>query len=141
MHGRRLLASLLVIAALGSTAGCWRPGGRGMSVDAYTYISTAFEPKTVSVIDTRTGQTIWSYDVPVGRQLDIEFFENDEHKDANLPDIIKWRETYAGNTLGTLSGQSVAMPPASARRIDLKLRPAPEYPAPKPVGPGTGGHG
>jgi len=140
MDGRRLIAVVLVTLGLAGLAGCWKPGGRGISSDAYTYISTSFEPKTVSVIDTRTGQTIWSYDVPVGRQLNFQFAKSDNPQSAAYPDKIKWSEVDAGRLFGTLSNEQ-AVPGRDGRRIDLKIRPVPENPVELEKGSPTGGYG
>lgn len=135
-----MIAMALVTVGLAGLAGCWKEGGRGISSDAYTYISTAFYPKTVSVIDTRTGQTVWSYDVPVGRQLNFQFSASDEPQSAAYPDKIKWSEVDAGQLFGTLENEQ-PMPGRDARRIDLKIRPVPENPVEPEKGSPTGGHG
>ncbi|MEM1423321.1 MAG: hypothetical protein AAGH64_04885, partial [Planctomycetota bacterium] len=52
---------------------CHLEGGPRWSADRYTYVSREWQPKTVSLIDTRTGETTWSVDVPVGQQLVVGF--------------------------------------------------------------------
>ncbi len=129
-HGRRrivlpraLTAAALLATSL-ATGGCWTEGGRGYSNDSYTYISREWEPKTISVIDTRTGQAVWSYEIPVGRQLMMEFFPN-ASGDPNLPDNLCWSERVAGRLFGVLDN-TVSVPSASVRRVDMKVRPVPE---------------
>jgi len=79
----------------------------------------------VSLIDTRTGETVWSYEVPVARQLTIRFYKKPGSPDPNNPDIMRWEELAAGTTYGSLHNV-INVPPAEARRIDLTLRKAPE---------------
>lgn len=120
---RNLLSTAMLAGSL-AAGGCWTEGGRGYSNDSYTYISREWEPKTISVIDTRTGQAVWSYEVPVGRQLIMEFFQGGSG-DATLPDRLHWGDRDAGTLFG-LPENSVNVPSASARRVDMKLRPVPE---------------
>lgn len=129
--------SCRVVAAAGLAAcsllltGCWTEGGRGYSNDSYTYISREWEPKTISVIDTRTGQAVWSYEIPVGHQLMMEFYRG-RSKDPLLPDHLAWADREAGTIFGALTN-TVAVPSASVRRVDMKLRPVPETGLPAPV--------
>ncbi|MFI4861162.1 MAG: hypothetical protein ACIAXF_10815 [Phycisphaerales bacterium JB063] len=58
---------LLAVLFVGST-GC-----ASYSEDRATYHSTYMSPKTVSVIDVLTDETVWSYDVPPGHVLMVEF--------------------------------------------------------------------
>lgn len=123
---RLVLASLLSAAAL--AGGCnWVEGGRGYSSDTFTYISTEYSPKTVSLIDTRTGQTVWSYELPVGRQLVLEFIKGDPNAVADHlnPDTLRWDDWEPKTYFGT-PRQQLKVPNATARRIDVALRPTPE---------------
>ncbi len=124
---RRGVGLAAVLSAGLAVPGCWIEGGRGYSGDSFTYISTEHQPKTVSVIDTRTGQTVWSYEVPVGRELVMEFYEGESARAADYlnPDILRWDDFEAGQLFGA-PGKRVSVPPATARRIDVALRPAPE---------------
>lgn len=130
MQTRRPLAILaLALTALSPLSGCnpYRQGGSGQSADTYTYISDAHTPKTVSLIDTRTGETVWSYEVPVGRQLTMRFYKNYQSaKDPNNPDTMRWEEFEAGTYYGGLHN-TMNVPPQAARRIDFTLRNAPEH--------------
>ena len=120
----RPLTAAALLAATVVTGGCWTEGGRGYSNDSYTYISREWEPKTISVIDTRTGQAVWSYEIPVGRQLMMEFFAK-AGTEPGMPDQLKWSDYPAGQAFGSLD-HSVSVPSASVRRVDMKLRPVPE---------------
>jgi hypothetical protein len=130
---RRALVSLaLATLSVLPLTGCnpYKQGGSGQSADTYTYISDAFAPKTVSLVDTRTGETIWSYEVPVGHQLTIRFYSKPGSPDPNNPDIMRWEEFATKNTYGVLRNV-INVPPATARRLDFTLRATPET---KPVG-------
>lgn len=120
---RNLLSAAMLAGSL-AAGGCWTEGGRGYSNDSYTYISREWEPKTISVIDTRTGQAVWSYEVPVGRQLMMEFFAGGGTV-PGMPDELKWSDYPAGMRFGLLDN-SVSVPSANVRRVDMKLRPVPE---------------
>jgi hypothetical protein len=124
-------AGLLALPAV--LGGCWVEGGRGNSADAFTYVSTEYQPKTISLVDTRTGQTVWSYELPVGRQLNMQFFRGDSNTAADFlnPDTMTWDDVPAKTYFG-LARQRLAVPPATARRIDVALRPSPEL-TPEPV--------
>lgn len=123
-----ILTLALATIALTPLGGCnpYKPGGSGQSADTFTYISDAFSPKTVSLIDTRTGETVWSYEVPVARQLTIRFYKTyKEQADPNNPDLMRWEELKPGTEYGSLRN-SMNVPPAEARRIDLTVRSIPE---------------
>ena len=62
---RRSITLLGILAASFALLGCRSEGGIGYSADSYTYVSRTWEPKTISVIDTRTGETIWTLELPV----------------------------------------------------------------------------
>ena len=115
----------LGLAASTTLPGCYTPGGPHWSADRATYESTTWSPKTVYVIDTRTGQTIWSIDVPVGRQVAVGF-ETGNGPNEYMPDTMVWEVMDYDKVFGVLSNRRAA-PPRHARRIEFELRPAPEY--------------
>ncbi len=121
---RRAAAVMLAVCAGLGGAGCWTEGGRAYTNDSYTYVSREWEPKTISVIDTRTGQAVWSYEIPVGRQLMMEFFAG-EGTEPGMKDSLRWSDREAGTIFGALDNR-LNVPAASARRVDMKLRPVPE---------------
>ncbi|GAB4548711.1 MAG: hypothetical protein Tsb0013_09460 [Phycisphaerales bacterium] len=106
--------------------GCHLEGGPRYSADRYTYVSRAWTPKTVSLIDTRTGETTWSVDVPVGQQLVVGFSQGTGPNELR-PDEIVWGLMPAGRRFGSRDNRQPC-PPADARRLDMALRPAPEMP-------------
>lgn len=129
MQGIRALALSVGLLAAASTGtllpGCYSPGGPRVSVDRFTYVSTTWSPKTVYAVDTRTGETIWSIDVPVGKQVVVGFEDGNGPNEYN-PATLTWEVMEAGRKFGTLSNRRAA-PPAGARRIEFELRDAPEY--------------
>lgn len=128
------LALALSTAVMGSLmGGCWTPGGNQYSNDSYTYFSTTYMPQTVTVIDTRTDQPVFSVDIPVGKELVMKFHEGSGTKLANgepsslYPDLLKWDIWPLGREFGNPT-QSLDVPPYHARRVDVTLRDTPETP-------------
>lgn len=131
MRSRRTAAVVVLAAAVGLGGGCniYRPGGTGYSVDTHTYISESHLPVNVTLVDTRTGESLWTYEVPVGRQLTLRFYDRSAtSKDAVLPDLMRWEEMAPKTTSGQLRN-TMNVPPSSARRLDVTYRPEPEMPA------------
>lgn len=127
MHRR--LAAIPFLATL-SLTGCWglpghMEGGNRRSIDRHTYVSRPLEPKTINLIDTRTGETLWTYEIPVGRKLSIQFYQN-RNDDPNFPDEMRWDEMAESEDLASLSN-AMPVPPSSARKISWDIRPVPEY--------------
>jgi len=128
---RSSMLALALAASLG-LAGCnatsHTEGGGQNSDDSFTYVSTTYQPKTVTVIDTRDGEELWSVDVPVGEKLVVQFFEGRAKKATpENPDVMKWGLGKASQSRLGLRN-SMPVPPASARRLDMSLRATPEWP-------------
>ena len=123
---RRVLG---VVAAAGLMSGCYvyTETGRGVSLDAQTYISTTWEPKTVQLIDTRTGEVMWEYELAVGKQLTVRFYADKEPSNTYTPDLMRW-EVWDEPTSGGKLTNTMLVPPSSARRIEWFLRDTPEMP-------------
>jgi len=130
----------LAAASAGSLVGCslgpYRTGGSQYSNDQYTYISQAHSPKTVELVDTRTGEVVWSVDVPVGQQLTFRFYENREPDNIYTPAMMRW-DIYRAKQFFGRKANALLVPPAEARRIDVHVRPGPEY-APMPPAANAG---
>jgi hypothetical protein len=77
--------------------------------------------------DTRTGEVIWSVDVPVGKQLTLKIQKGMGPKDSMTPDLMLWQIFDQGTSSGVLNS-SVAVPTGDDKLISWKLRPAPELP-------------
>src|SRR5688572_18835336 len=122
----RLALPLLAGAAL--LPGCYVPGGDGFSTDTHTYVSTPWQPYTVTLKDTRTGKDFWSIDVPVGKQLVVQFKKDEGIPNSPTPDLMRWEIMESGEMFGDLDN-SIPVPPSDgSRRLDPTLRPAPEPP-------------
>ena len=118
------IAALPMLTTLG---GCWHnEGGPGYSNDSHTYISNAWRPWTVTLVDTRTGEAVWSVDIPVDQQLSIRFRKGDGPSDE-LPDMMDWGLMDAGKKYGHRKNR-LPVPGPDARLLKPTLRPTPEMP-------------
>ena len=125
-RSRPILALALVAGTL-VTAGCYTPGGRYASRDQFTYASTPLQPQTITVFDARTNEAIWSQDVPVGQKLVIRFFDGRGSGEGNFPALMRWEVMDDDRSSGRLANE-LAVPLRDARRVEVTLRDAPEYP-------------
>jgi hypothetical protein len=103
-----------------------KPGGRLASLDQHTYVSTEWSPKTVSLVDVRSLEEIWSVDVPVGQKLVIRFYPNKSKDNIHNPDVMRWSMYPATQTSDLLDNQ-MPVPAPQSRRIEWELRAVPEY--------------
>ena len=123
---------LCAAASLLSLGGCWAAGltqgGDHVSNDKFVYISDSNSPKTISLIDTRTSQPVWTGDIPVGQQMVVKVRQGRlAAQGDSMPDTMLWGLTRAhGYTAHNLN--SIPCPPAGARRLEMSLRPTPEMP-------------
>lgn len=104
----------------------YRPGGSMMSLDRFTYESTVYEPKTLTLIDTRTSEVLWTMEVPVGQRVTVEFYENKSKGYPDYPDVMRWELQKATATDSVLRSQ-ISVPDRWSRRLDMTLRAAPEF--------------
>ena len=126
MNGRMALACAAAAVAM---AGCsiYKPGGSGFSDDTFTYYSLAHMPVTVTLVDSRTGQTLWTYEVPVGRQLTLRFEEAYAPENKLTPALLRWQELKQGTSFGTLES-TMLVPDKYSRRLEPVYRSQPEMP-------------
>jgi len=101
------------------------PAGPHHSADMYTYESTRFTPQTVTLVDLRTQEELWTTDVPVGQRLVVRFFDNANEGTEQFPAQMRWALMDAGGGPRPLANEVVA-PPQDARRLDVEFRDAPE---------------
>ncbi|MCH2161994.1 MAG: hypothetical protein MK085_09000 [Phycisphaerales bacterium] len=121
-----LLAALLIALI---PAGCYGPNG-GLypaSNSTFTYYSTTTSPKSITIIDIRTEEAFFTMDLPVGKQLTFKFMDGGGDDSIYTPDRMLWEVWDLGTQTGRLTNQLTA-PPSSARRIQVAIRPAPEWP-------------
>ncbi|MCA3005335.1 MAG: hypothetical protein LW650_01010 [Planctomycetaceae bacterium] len=123
----RLALLTLLAAGASLTGGCWTPGGLAMSLDRYTYESHPMTPQTVTVVDARTEQELWSVDIPVGDKLVVEFFRDQGDGSADRPDRMVWDVWPISQNWGEPQNQ-INVPPASSRKLVVSVRKAPELP-------------
>ncbi len=133
-RSRLLSTGIIALAASTMLAGCWglrpgyRQGGSGISNDTFTYYSTTWVPKTITLVDTAADEEIWSIDVPVGKQLVIRFYENENEDAPHRPDSMRWGIMDQGKRVGGLDN-SMPVPSNDHRVIEVSLRETPEYPS------------
>ncbi len=118
----------LALAASFALAGCYTPAGGyyPRSGGGYTYISTESSPVTITVYDTRTAEPFFKMEIPVGKQLTMNFLEGKGDDPVLRPDRMVWSLWDAGTMNGRLTNQ-LTCPPAAARRIAYDIRSTPEY--------------
>lgn len=123
------LGSSLALGA--GLAGCLpgtNPGGHAWSLDKHVYASTVWEPKTVMVTDTVSGETLWVKEVPVGQQVVIRFFSDEARgDDPRRPDQMAWGMAPIGEAADDWEGR-LDVPGRDWRMLSFELRAAPEYP-------------
>lgn len=118
------LSALVLACSLAGVGGCEYQ-------EHYKFESTPLEPKTVMVIDSATGETVWTCDVPVGERLDIQFKNRPERaRELGYDEMTYGLAGADERSAGRRS--SVKVPPPPTRRITWVPRPAPEaYPTSK----------
>lgn len=122
----RRIFTAFVLASAAMVGGCNSPGGQGFSGDRFVYRSDEWQPWTVSLIDTRTGESVWSVDVPVGKQL-IVGFRRGAGPNEFKPDMMYWGISENGRAISRQSNQ-LPVPSATSRLLEPVLRPTPELP-------------
>ena len=128
MSIRTLCLTSVLAASAGLVAGCYRPHGALMSYSggAQTYYSTEMQPKTVRVLDLRTGEVIFSMDIPVGKQLTLDFSPGEGDDPVYSPDLMQYEIFDMGTMIGKLHN-AMSVPSSNSRRVDIYMRPSPEY--------------
>ncbi|MDP7070842.1 MAG: hypothetical protein QF561_05790 [Phycisphaerales bacterium] len=135
---RRCLAECLGLIGILLAGGCTLKGGGLLPSAAgtsspLTWESTAACSKTVAIVDTRTGETVFEYDIPLGKQLSVQFYEHkDPQEHPEAPDIMRYDLLPLGRWVGTLD-DSVEVPHAWNRRIDVFFRTPESYTPPDPT--------
>lgn len=125
-----LLTLALSCLLAGGCGLAYRPyydeGGSGASIDEFVYVSRPHSPKTVSLLDTRTGETLWTTDVPVGKQLAVRFYKDEAPDNTYTPDMMRWGIFEAGTRWGRKANEML-VPPSYARRLQMDVRAEPEF--------------
>ena len=125
MPSRSLLLATTMTMLL---AGCFNPRGAFYAHvgQAATYWSTESKPTTITIIDTSTGEPFFTVEIPVGKQLVLDFKEGAGDDDVRTPDLMRYEVFEVGTTIGILRN-AITVPGRFSRRIDVSYRPAPEY--------------
>ena len=128
------ILATLATATLASATGCgmayktwYHESGSGAAIDQYTYVSRTWEPKTITLMDVRTNEAVWTVDVPVGSQLTLRFYEDKDPANPDTPDLMRWQIQEEGTKFGNLRNTTL-VPAAEHRRLDVELRAVPEDP-------------
>jgi hypothetical protein len=90
-----------------------------------TYRSDALSPKTVTLVDLRSGESLLTVDVPVGQQLNMLFEYGQDRAEREGSDRLRYTVRQWGDT-GINPGSEMVVPPPSLRRLDISLRKTPE---------------
>ncbi len=125
---KRITILALGLAASAVLVGCHRPHGAMMSYTgaSHTYYSTEMQPKTVRLVDLRTDEVIFSLDIPPGKQLTLDFVDGEGDDPTYSPDLMRYQVFDLGTTMGKLRN-SLTVPAATSRRLDMFVRQGPEY--------------
>jgi hypothetical protein len=122
LHSPTRVLLLGLLATVTTIGGCgYTPGGPGYSRDAHTYVSTTHEPKSITLLDTRTGETLWRYEIPVDRKLTVRFYKQRNAENAAMPDEMRWEEWGLDRSYGSLENK-LPVPPAGYRRMEMTIR-------------------
>lgn len=123
----------LAAASLVALPGCYRPHGAMIpwTGAAATYYSYEMAPKTVRVLDLRTSETIFSMDIPPGKQLVMQFVAGEGDDPVYTPDVLRYEVMEMGTETGKLRSQ-MTVPAASSRKVEVEIRQGPEYAAASP---------
>jgi len=134
--GRMMARSLMLgMAAVLTLAGCYSPSGGWVKRRnvANTYYSTESLPATVTIVDTRTEEPFFTIEIPVGKQLTMDFKEGKGDDPVLTPDLMVYQVFDLGTKIGKLRN-SVTVPNSYSRRIDVDYR-EPETATPPPDQP------
>jgi hypothetical protein len=129
MIGRAAKLAAMTALMAGGMAGCTHTQGGtmfGSPTSAITYYSTQPRQKTVTVNDTRTEEPFFSMEIPVGKQLTIQFVEDRGDDPVNTPDMMYYQIWELGTTMGQLRN-SMTVPNGASRRIDIKINQGAAY--------------
>lgn len=128
----RLPFVLCLMPILLAPAACHGPGGALMPYTGATqsYPSSESMPQTVRLVDVRTGEVFFEKDIPPGEQLTFDFITGGGDDPVHTPDLMRWQLWPVGTKYGKLRN-SMSVPNAASRRVDVYVRRGMEY-APTP---------
>ncbi len=127
MRTGHLSGWLCAATAAIALSGCGGLGGGNYSGAPHTWASEAHSPKVLTLQDTRTGEDVWTVEIPVGSWLTTRFLEGGGADPELYPDRLAWRLREAGKSQGGTE-HVASVPPADSRKWVLTLRESPEIP-------------
>ncbi|MBI1367599.1 MAG: hypothetical protein GC162_02980 [Planctomycetes bacterium] len=98
---RLMIAMFAVLLAL--SAGCSTNFPYGTSWDRHNFVSTPNMPLSLSLVDTVTGQTVWTLDIPVNQQAVVDLEHNQDWVAAQSPATPAHEVRWKVMSLGTLA--------------------------------------
>lgn len=131
---KRVIGVALALLTLGSLSGCLTPGGAMRSADEFTYVSTPWEPLSITLYDRRDSTPLWTVDVPIGSKVSVRFYpDKDTSGSVRMPDIMRWEIFDEEKSLRRLTN-AMAVPGAGSRLLKVSLRDdAPAFPDEEPT--------
>ena len=128
MHRTTAMIAAATCVSCVVLAGCHSPKGGFMpnSKSSYTYYSTETMPKSITMIDLRTNEEVFSIDIPAGKQLTFDFVEGAGDDPVYRPDLMRYMIWDIGTSIGKLR-RSLTVPASYSRRIEVDIRPGSEY--------------
>jgi hypothetical protein len=127
---RACIWSVPAVLALGALlTGCtsagypgYYAGGNMASNGRFVYESTRHTPMSVDLRNQRTREIIWSYDIPAGQQLVIDFDEGTgSEREGPGPDTMRWGVMPMGTSYKSLNS-SIQVPTAAERVLEPRIR-------------------
>lgn len=90
----KMMRPIVLLAAVTLFTGGCTHFPYGMSLDKHNFVSTPHMPLTLTLVDTYSGDTVWSLDVPVNKMAVVNF-DHSDHWTAAQPAAlpakkIKW---------------------------------------------------
>ena len=126
------IPSLVIFAAVLTGCEMYVPGGNPFTNgpnSAATWESTEQFPKTITLIDTRSGERLFVMEIPVGKKLVIDFVKDAGDNEVMTPDLMSWEVFPRSVSYGPLSN-AMTVPNRWSRRIDVAMRESSEYAQP-----------
>ncbi len=125
---KRITTGIIALTFAMFITGCHTPAGGIMPYTggSNTYFSYETRPVTITIIDLRTNEEIFSMNVPPGKQLTFDFKADLGDDPVYNPDLMRYEVFDMGTNSGKLSN-TLTVPPANARRIDVSYRDSYEY--------------
>ena len=119
---------LLALATMALATGCYSPKGGLMPTSGgpQTYYSYETLPVTITIVDLRSNDEIFTMNVPPGKQLTFDFQDGEGDDPVYNPDLMRFEVFDMGTSSGKLRS-TLSVPAADARRIDVTYRHEYEY--------------